>query len=150
MTPAILVNLLGHAILPGGISSLDVLVLDEAHHCKKKHPYNLVMGFYMEAGRQGAPLSRVLGMTAAPAVAKTGKGALGFMQSLRELEANMGARVVTVADRSALEAVVPQPDLAVVRYPWTDLAAAGGGVAVIRQTLERELLRLDAALGLEE
>lgn len=53
MTPQILYNLLSHAIFPGGISAADIICFDEAHHCKKKHPYNMIMQFYKDVKKAG-------------------------------------------------------------------------------------------------
>lgn len=84
----------------------------------------------------------------------TGKSAIALLANLKELESNLDARVVTVVDRSSVEAVVPQPDLKVVTYPPVHDAS---GEAILpaqlkdlAAALKREIARLDAAINLAE
>ncbi|GLI64807.1 hypothetical protein VaNZ11_008214 [Volvox africanus] len=56
-------NLLRNGV--AAISEVDLLVLDEAHHCKDNHPYCNVMSIYSQAPEARRP--RVLGVTASPA-----------------------------------------------------------------------------------
>jgi endoribonuclease Dicer len=112
MTPQVLVNALHHAVLKD-ICELDTIVLDEAHHCRKKDPSNVLMALYRQAPRSQRP--RVLGLTAAPAMASNKKG-FDVVQSLQELEGNLCASVVTVADRQKVEKFVPPVALLVERY----------------------------------
>ena len=77
-----------HGVQMGEIA---LLILDECHHCKKRHPANLIMQQFWHP----APVStrpRIFGMTASPVDTK--KGSKGSLQSLfAELEANLGAKV---------------------------------------------------------
>jgi hypothetical protein len=54
MTPQILLDLLSHALLPGGVARLDALCLDEVHHCTGRHPYAQIMQL-VAAAPPGAP-----------------------------------------------------------------------------------------------
>ena len=73
------------------MGELALLILDECHHCKKRHPANLVMQQFWHPAAPGAR-PRIFGMTASPVDTK--KGSKGSLQSLfAELEANLGAKV---------------------------------------------------------
>ena len=77
------------------MAEVALLVLDECHHCKKKHPANLIMQQFWHPSPPGAR-PRIFGMTASPVDTKKGPGGAlgGKMQSLfAELEANLGAKV---------------------------------------------------------
>lgn len=67
-TFAVLHEALSHVYVR--MSSLALLVFDEAHHVTKKHPSNLIMrDFYHENQRRGGKdgLPAILGLTASPA-----------------------------------------------------------------------------------
>lgn len=59
MTPNALLNLLHRGTEYLTLRDVGVLVFDECHKARKKHPYARVMGFYLELSKQGAPLPRV-------------------------------------------------------------------------------------------
>jgi endoribonuclease Dicer len=62
MTAQILLNNLIFGIIK--FETIDLLVFDECHHCKKNHPYNKIMGRYYKISEKKP---RVLGLTASPA-----------------------------------------------------------------------------------
>ena len=64
MTPAILVDRLVKEDLT--VPGIALLVFDEAHHCRKNHPYAQVMEYYWQAADAGAELPHIFGMTACP------------------------------------------------------------------------------------
>ena len=75
------------------MSEVALLILDECHHCKKKHPANLIMQqFWHPAPPQARP--RIFGMTASPVDTKQSADA-AFKGLFLELEANLGAKVCT-------------------------------------------------------
>lgn len=114
-TPQVLFDMLCRGVLEAGIAAFDLLVFDEAHHCKGGHPFNKIMSLYRELDKsRSRPL--VFGMSAAPAAGGGKATSARVLTSLAQLQANMEARVVTVADRTELEAVVPQPEMEVVRF----------------------------------
>ena len=77
------------------MSEVALMILDECHHCKKKHPANLIMQqFWHPAPARMRP--RIFGMTASPVDTK--KACAGVFQGLfAELEANLGAKVCVEA-----------------------------------------------------
>jgi endoribonuclease Dicer len=140
MTPQVLVNTLNHAVLRN-ICAIDTIVLDEAHHCRKKDPTNVAMEFYRRASRDPRrPL--VLGLTAAPAMAS--QRSKNVLKSLRELETNLDATVVTVRDRAELEEIVPPVSIVVERYPADKPPTA---VKDLENALESTAERLDAVIA---
>ncbi|CAN0205144.1 unnamed protein product, partial [Laminaria digitata] len=68
MTPNALLNLLHRGNEYLALDDVGVLVFDECHKARKKHPYARVMGFYTELQKNGSPLPKVFGMTASPTV----------------------------------------------------------------------------------
>ncbi|CAN0457926.1 unnamed protein product, partial [Hapterophycus canaliculatus] len=43
------------------LQDVGVLVFDECHKARKKHPYARIMGFYLELEKSGGPLPKVVG-----------------------------------------------------------------------------------------
>jgi Type III restriction enzyme, res subunit len=177
-TPQLVVDMLRHAVIPG-LWMFDTLVFDEAHHCKGGHPYNRIMEYYRQPILQttattaagggatvdtttatGSGLSsphsfsfskpRIFGMSAAPAGAGAAKSHL-LPKNLALLEANMQCQVVTVADRSGVDAVVPQPELEIEEYQSGEaLIEAIPKLNALREGIQRALARLDIAVALEQ
>ena len=73
------------------MSEIALLILDECHHCKKRHPANEIMQqFWHPAPASTRP--HIFGMTASLVDSKL--GSKDSMQSLvAALEANLGAKV---------------------------------------------------------
>ena len=65
LTHQIFLNFLAADNPPIRLSDVSVLVLDEAHHCGKKHPCNKIMEHYKTTPNRFKPI--VLGLTASPA-----------------------------------------------------------------------------------
>lgn len=59
MTPNALLNLLHRGTEYLSLRDVGVLVFDECHKARKRHPYARVMGFYLELSKQGGPLPKV-------------------------------------------------------------------------------------------
>ncbi|KUI57727.1 Dicer-like protein 2 [Cytospora mali] len=67
------------------ISSISLIIFDEAHNCTKKHAGSRIMKeFYWEAKTEGKPVPHILGLTASPVVRSD-------ISSLEELEATLDA-----------------------------------------------------------
>eukprot|EP00904_Undaria_pinnatifida_P002230 jgi/Undpi1/12007/HiC_scaffold_4.g01706.m1 len=60
MTPNALLNLLHRGKDYLALDDVGVLVFDECHKARKKHPYARVMGFYKELLKNGKPLPKVV------------------------------------------------------------------------------------------
>ncbi|KZO95256.1 P-loop containing nucleoside triphosphate hydrolase protein [Calocera viscosa TUFC12733] len=112
MTPRVLYDLLSHA--HWSIDRISLLIFDEAHHCRKNNDYNQIMrDHYYKCDPSRRP--KVFGMTASPIW--NPKNAL---ESLRELERNMNARVLAVrANVEELHKHAPKPKETVLYYEAT-------------------------------
>lgn len=109
ITPTILMEAMRKACVC--MSSIHLLIFDEAHHCRKRHPYAQVMDYYWKVPNP-ADRPRIFGMTASPVNTKLtddqGKSQLSIVQQLRHLETALGAaKVVTVADLTSVQSVRP-------------------------------------------
>lgn len=60
MTPNALLNLLHRGTEYLSLQDVGVLVFDECHKARKKHPYARVMAFYLEQIKQGGEVPKVL------------------------------------------------------------------------------------------
>lgn len=103
-TYGVLYDALCHGFV--AMRKLSLCILDEAHHCTKKHASNMIMQqFYKPAKTSKQPVPRVLGLSASPVInAKAGE--------LEVLEANMDAHAVTPRlHRSELMQYVHIPEL---------------------------------------
>ncbi|CAN0272956.1 unnamed protein product, partial [Ectocarpus sp. 12 AP-2014] len=68
MTPNALLNLLHRGNEYLSLKDVGVLVFDECHKARKKHPYARVMAFYLELRKNRGPLPKIFGMTASPTI----------------------------------------------------------------------------------
>ncbi|XP_021282374.1 endoribonuclease Dicer homolog 2 isoform X1 [Herrania umbratica] len=107
MTPQILLNGLRHSFFK--INMIKVLIIDECHHARGKHPYASIMTeFYhhkLEAGVSDLP--RIFGMTASPIKSKAASPVDSYWQKIHELETIMNSKVYTCISESVLAQFVP-------------------------------------------
>ncbi|MBA0550596.1 hypothetical protein Golob_021531, partial [Gossypium lobatum] len=107
MTPQILLNGLRHGFFK--INMIKVLIIDECHHARGKHPYASIMTeFYhrqLEAGVSDLP--RIFGMTASPINTKGANSADSYWQKIHELETIMNSKVYTCVSESVLTQFIP-------------------------------------------
>lgn len=120
-TAEILYKCLHHSYI--NMSQINLLIFDEAHHTKKKHPYaRIIKDFYAEIeNTDKAP--RILGMTASPVDAQ-----VDLHLAAAELEGLLHSRIVTTANPTDLQNTICKPKTeSVTQYsrllrPWkTDL-----------------------------
>ena len=106
LTPAICVEAMRKGFL--ALTDVSILVFDEAHHCRKRHPYAQIMHYYWKIP-DPADRPRVFGMTASPVnfklSDKSDSARDAIVASVRQLEANLNARVVTISDLTEIQAV---------------------------------------------
>lgn len=99
ITPSILIEALRKACIC--MSSVHLLIFDEAHHCRGRHHYAQIMNYYWKVAKpEDRP--RIFGMTASP-VKSMHKASI--VTQLRELESAMDAKVLTVSDLTSVQAV---------------------------------------------
>ncbi|KAF2403577.1 P-loop containing nucleoside triphosphate hydrolase protein [Trichodelitschia bisporula] len=116
-TYGLLHEALGHGFVQ--MSSLELIIYDEAHNCIKDNPGNKIMqDFYFRNVSQGKPVPHVLGLTASPVIS-------GGVQGISDLEMNMHSRVITPQKaRSELLKHVHQPHLCKITYPSSESSPA--------------------------
>jgi endoribonuclease Dicer len=112
LTPAIFNEALSRGFV--ALSDVQLLVFDEAHHCRKRHAYAQIMSKYRALPREVRP--RIFGMTASPVNLKLspneGAARRAIMEQVRELENNLDARVVTISDLAEIQRVRAAHDVA--------------------------------------
>ena len=112
MTAQILLDLLAHGFI--SMSDISLLIFDECHHARKRHPFNVILQeFYHILPKDGAERPRIFGMTASPLNRKESCDA-----SIRQLQANLDAVIYTVTrdECRELEEAAPKPQEHVVYF----------------------------------
>ncbi|CAM9208762.1 unnamed protein product, partial [Chrysoparadoxa australica] len=111
MTPAAMLNLLHKGSEFLSLGSFGMLVIDECHHAKKKHPYARIMSMWAELDSSARP--RVFGMTASPT-----PGCVKVMHSttFRCSPDSMAAEFAALADSRALRYTPFHPSSKVIKY----------------------------------
>lgn len=119
MTAQILLDLLVHGYL--SLQDVALLIFDECHHARKRHPYNVIMAeFYYSLDKQDRP--RIFGMSATPVNRKEEVNV-----SVWQLEVNLDSKAFTVSrnnDAQLLEAA-PKPIEKILEYPSAALQLPG-------------------------
>ncbi|XP_056160072.1 endoribonuclease Dicer homolog 2 isoform X3 [Syzygium oleosum] len=106
MTPAILLHCLRHSFFK--LDLIKVLIMDECHHARGKHPYACIMTeFYHPGLRRNMQVPRIFGMTASPIKSKGGNSEVQYWQNINELETVMNSKVYTCASESVLARYIP-------------------------------------------
>ncbi|XP_067683793.1 antiviral innate immune response receptor RIG-I-like [Haliotis asinina] len=104
MTPQIIVDAIENKTLES-LSVFSLVIFDECHHIREKHPTNKIMSHYMDMKQSSAEnvhLPQVVGLTASVGVGKIKEteGAKGALKHIIHLCANMDAKggIVTVRE----------------------------------------------------
>ncbi|KAK3028008.1 LOW QUALITY PROTEIN: hypothetical protein RJ639_040007, partial [Escallonia herrerae] len=113
MTPAILLGALRHNFLK--LDMIKVLIFDECHNARGKHPYACIMT------SNGSRLPRIFGMTASPVKAKGSSSELTYWEKIRELENLMNSKVYTCHSESVLATYIPFPTAKLRFYRHLDI-----------------------------
>ena len=93
-TPAVLDQALFHAYV--NIPEVSLLIFDEAHHCKKNHPYaKIIRDYYLKSPE---PRPRLFGMTASPVDSKKDIG-----ETITDLETLLHCKIITTSDSSLFD-----------------------------------------------
>lgn len=102
MTHQILLNMLSHGYIKA--SNINLLILDECHHCDKNHPYAKIMES-VEAVRERSDRPRVMGLTASiinEKAKKRGDPLRSLLdQRMRALEGKLRAVCFTCTDQDS-------------------------------------------------
>ncbi|KAB5585833.1 hypothetical protein GE09DRAFT_1016737 [Coniochaeta sp. 2T2.1] len=108
-TPDVLLDALKHGFV--SLSSLSLIVFDEAHNCKGRNPGARIMReFYRPAKEKGLKVPHILGLTASPIISSS-------KEDLDLLESTLDARCrAPKRHREELLSHVKVPDMSVVNY----------------------------------
>nr|XP_043616152.1 endoribonuclease Dicer homolog 2-like [Erigeron canadensis] len=108
MTPAILHDALTHKFLR--LDNIKLLIFDECHNAKKRHPYALIMNeFYHRQLRDGiTELPRILGMTASPVKGKGLSSTEDYWKEIKNLENQLNSKVFTCEVAESVPISAPQ------------------------------------------
>ncbi|RAL54301.1 hypothetical protein DM860_001429 [Cuscuta australis] len=152
MTPAILLVALRHSFLK--IEMIKLLIFDECHNARGKHPYSCIMREFYHCQLQSinVELPRIFGMTASPIKAKGSSSGDDYWIEIGALENLMNSKVYTCASDSVLAAYIPFPTSKVRTYHDIDVPSAMfGGLhnALHRLKDEREKYITEADLSEE-
>jgi hypothetical protein len=96
MTAQILLDMLRHRYIQ--LNHISLLVFDECHHTRKKHPYNLIMQeFYFTETASKRP--RIFGMTASPIDISKEMKLQSAEKKRNEIQLNLDAKLCSLADK---------------------------------------------------
>ncbi|ETI20854.1 hypothetical protein G647_07197 [Cladophialophora carrionii CBS 160.54] len=109
-TAAVLDSCLMHSFVK--IGQISLLIFDEAHHCKKNHPYSRIIRDYYLKWKGDRP--RIFGMTASPVDSKR-----DIAKVVSDLEALLQSKIVTTTDLSIYE-FAPRAKDVIWLYPPLD------------------------------
>ncbi|KAL9655220.1 hypothetical protein ABK040_008995 [Willaertia magna] len=90
-TPQILLNALNSSVSGGEntiLNDIQLIIFDECHHCKEKHPYQTIMSkFYKPRKFLNQSVPRIIGLTASPSAKNTtGDTLLGLLSLCYNLD----------------------------------------------------------------
>ncbi|OQN96096.1 hypothetical protein B0A48_18342 [Cryoendolithus antarcticus] len=129
-THAVLADALRHGFIR--LTSLALLIFDEAHHCVKKHPANIIMeNFYHGLKATGADVPHILGLSASLVMSSN-------LSSVSTIEANLDSVSVTPRlQREDLMRHVFRPDCRILRYGINDVQdePTSNGLRALRRVL---------------
>ncbi|KAF4997885.1 hypothetical protein FGRMN_3524 [Fusarium graminum] len=113
-TAQILLDCLNNGFI--NMSQINLLVLDEAHHAKKEHPYARIMRLHYYGYTGERP--RILGMTASPVDSRT----VDVRTTCFELERALDCEIATVSDEVLQQSMARQKQVEeIVGYRTLDL-----------------------------
>ena len=135
MTAQILLNILNHFSKDFPLSKINLLIVDECHHCTKHHPYREIMRLFENFKGEDHP--RVLGLTASILKGKTKPHQIE--KAIKELEQNMRCRCQTTKDLFRADIFAAQPKESIVVFDPTPSQSVGLLTSIIDEVLEKVL-----------
>ncbi|KAL2526233.1 Endoribonuclease Dicer2 [Abeliophyllum distichum] len=143
MTPAILLAALRHKFF--SLDQIKVLIFDECHNARGKHPYaGIMMEFYHRQLGNVLQLPRIFGMTASPIKAKGSSSAATYWKQISELENLMNSKVFTCESESVLAQYVSFSTPKVKIYKHVDVPCVN--VECIANDLKRSIKKHELSL----
>jgi endoribonuclease Dicer len=112
-TAQVLVECMMHSFI--GMSGINLLIFDEAHHAKGNHPYARVMKDFFDPEPDPTKRPRIFGMTASPVDVK-GESPEHVREAARELEVLLHSRIATTSDELLASNSISKPQEEVIMY----------------------------------
>ncbi|XP_071920504.1 endoribonuclease Dicer homolog 2 isoform X4 [Coffea arabica] len=144
MTPAILLSALRHGFLK--LNLIKVLIFDECHNARGKHPYACIMTefYHLYMNSNFSDLPRIFGMTASPIKAKGSSSSSLCWQHIHELENLMNSKVYTCISESVLAEYIPfsTPKLKFYKHmdiPYIVFERVANGLKILREKYEHSI-----------
>lgn len=121
MTHQILLDNLRHTYFQLG--KIKVLIFDECHHARGRHPYACIMTefYHRQLNSNLVNLPRIFGMTASLVNTKGSDNRNDYIKEIVEIESLMNAKVYTVASESVLAQHVPFSTPKIMLYNHVDM-----------------------------
>ncbi|XP_050208112.1 endoribonuclease Dicer homolog 2 isoform X2 [Mercurialis annua] len=148
MTPQILLDGLRHSFFK--LELIKVLIFDECHHARGKHPYACILTefYHRQLSNGNSALPKIFGMTASPIKTKGAKLELACWKDVRELENMMYSKVYTCASESVLAEFIPFSNVKFRFYkhmdiPYAIYATLAENLKMLKSKYETHLKQLD-------
>ncbi|XP_057960958.1 endoribonuclease Dicer homolog 2 isoform X2 [Malania oleifera] len=124
MTPMILLNGLRHSFFK--LEMIKLLIFDECHHARGKHPYACIMMefYHRKLNSEKHLLPRILGMTASLVKSKGPNSPDAYWKSICDLENLMNSKVYTCINESVLAEFIPFSNTKWKIYKHMDIPVA--------------------------
>ncbi|KAL8511973.1 hypothetical protein ACS0TY_018436 [Phlomoides rotata] len=121
MTPQILLNALRHRFMR--LNQIKVLIFDECHHARGKHPYVCIMTefYHQRLKNNSQALPRIFGMTASPIKAKAPATDTDCSNQISALEDLMHSKFFTYDSDSVLTRYTPSSTPKLKTYDHNDI-----------------------------
>lgn len=133
MTAQILLNILNHFSRDFPLCKINLLIVDECHHCTKNHPYREIMRLFANYREEECP--RVLGLTASILKGKTKPHQIE--KAIKDLEQNMRCRCQTAKDLFRADHFAARPKQFIVVFDSTPSQHVSMLTKIVDEVLEK-------------
>ncbi|KAK1400758.1 endoribonuclease Dicer-like [Heracleum sosnowskyi] len=144
MTPQILLNSLRHSFIK--LETIRVLIFDECHHARGRHPYACIMTefYHPQVESSNLQLPRILGMTASLINTKGSSDKTGYWKKIHELENLMNSKVFTCSSESVIteHLAMSTPKLKSYRHmdiPYSLVSKIASELNTLKEKFERDI-----------
>lgn len=124
-TPQILLNNLRHSFFK--IENIKLLIFDECHHTKGKHPYACIMTEFYHirlSSSASNTLPRIFGMTGSLINSKGSKSCYAYQKQIADLENILHSKVYTVVNETILAEHITFSNTKINLYDHSDIPDA--------------------------
>ncbi|KAH9620604.1 hypothetical protein KSS87_015515 [Heliosperma pusillum] len=149
MTPKILLDALSHTFIK--LDMIKVLIFDECHNAKGKHPYACIMKDFYHRQLQTNEVPRIFGMTASPVKSKAkDTESYAYWKEISALETLMNSKVYTCVSEAVLAEYISFPNSKVQLYDEEIPDKLQNDLIVSVSSLKRTHINALKSMGVEE